>query len=274
MLADRVHEPEASAPSPATSGGTYIYCIARTGTLRQAPLGFRSPAVGGGTAGPVSAVLFDDLAAIVSRTAVKRYDISRENTLAHQRVVEEAMTHSEVLPVRFGTVAKSPEQVRDGLLRRRYGELHYYLHTVQDRVELGLKVYWQRAGLFNAIAEGNTRIAALRDAVGAQPPETTHYERIQLGQLVEAAMLRKRDEEAEAILEPLRPLAVEAKVNKILTDTMVLNAAFLVERSQEPAFDAQVNSLEAAWSGRLLFKYAGPLPPYNFVNIVVHWEEE
>ncbi len=274
MLADRVHEPEAGPPSPATGGGTYVYCVTRAGTLREDPLDFRSPPVGGERAGPVSAVLFEELAAIVSGTAVSRYDISRQNTLAHQRVVEETMTHSDVLPVRFGTVAKSPEQVRDRLLRRRYGELHYFLHAVQDRVELGLKLYWQRAGLFNAIAAGNPRIAALRDAIGGQPPENTHYERIQLGQLVEEAMLRKRDEEADAILEPLRPLAVETKVNKILTDTMVLNAAFLVDRSQEPAFDAQVNSLEAAWSGRLLFKYAGPLPPYNFVNIVVHWEEE
>jgi Gas vesicle synthesis protein GvpL/GvpF len=47
---------------------------------------------------------------------------------------------------------------------------------------------------------------------------------------------------------------------------MILNAAFLVSRDQEQRFDARVKELGTRYS-KLTFKYTGPWPPYNFVNI-------
>jgi hypothetical protein len=63
-------------------------------------------------------------------------------------------------------------------------------------------------------------------------------------------------------------------VNKNLSDMMLLNAAFLVDKSQEQAFDARVQALGEAQAGRQIFQYVGPLPPYNFVDLRVRWEEE
>jgi hypothetical protein len=62
-------------------------------------------------------------------------------------------------------------------------------------------------------------------------------------------------------------------VNKVITDRMVLNAAFLVHREQQASFDMAVQTLDAEMGKRLIFKYVGPVPPYNFVNIVVNWNE-
>jgi hypothetical protein len=36
--------------------------------------------------------------------------------------------------------------------------------------------------------------------------------------------------------------------------------------------DEAVKRLDEEFSDRLMFKYVGPAPPYNFVNIVVNWE--
>jgi len=55
---------------------------------------------------------------------------------------------------------------------------------------------------------------------------------------------------------------------------MLLNAAFLVDKSQEQAFDATVQALREAQGERQIFQYVGPLPPYNFVDIELRWEEE
>jgi Gas vesicle synthesis protein GvpL/GvpF len=62
-------------------------------------------------------------------------------------------------------------------------------------------------------------------------------------------------------------------VNKNLSDMMLLNAAFRVDKSQEQAFDARVQALGEAQAGRQIFQYVGPLPPYNFVDLRVRWEE-
>jgi hypothetical protein len=47
---------------------------------------------------------------------------------------------------------------------------------------------------------------------------------------------------------------------------MIMNAAFLVTREQETAFDSKVKEIGVRYD-KLDFKYTGPWPPYNFVNI-------
>jgi hypothetical protein len=48
---------------------------------------------------------------------------------------------------------------------------------------------------------------------------------------------------------------------------MVLNAAFLVEREREGVFDAAVSAIAERNAARLMLKYVGPLPPFNFVDL-------
>jgi len=47
---------------------------------------------------------------------------------------------------------------------------------------------------------------------------------------------------------------------------MIMNAAFLVQRDQEQAFDRRIKDIASHYD-KLTFKYTGPWPPYNFVNI-------
>jgi len=47
--------------------------------------------------------------------------------------------------------------------------------------------------------------------------------------------------------------------------------AFLVETEREAEFDRRVEALGDAVDGRLRVKYVGPVPPSNFVEIVVTW---
>lgn len=250
----------------------YVYCIAQAepfGNGRE-PLGARASGVAGRAP---RVIVLRDLAAVVSDADATRYDISRENLLAHQIVVEEAMAHSPVLPVRYGTVARSDEDVRVKLLARKFDEFQRLMRYVRDRVELGVRVFWNRERLFAEIADADESVRRLRDAVTGRPPEEMHYQRIDLGRVVERAILRKRDEETRALLDVLRPLADETRVSDALTDTMVMNAAFFVNKVREAEFDAAVDALQDAHAGRLLIKYVGPVPPYNFVNIVVYWDE-
>jgi hypothetical protein len=107
----------------------------------------------------------------------------------------------------------------------------------------------------------------------SRPSEETYYDRIRLGEMIEAAMWKKRDEDAEKILTPLRSLVRETRVNKVIMDRMVLNAAFLVDEDRQAEFDAAVERLDQEMGKRFILKYVGPVPPYNFVNIVVHWDE-
>jgi hypothetical protein len=218
-------------------------------------------------------VRHDDLAAVVSTAPRMRYTLRREYLTAHEGVVEEAMRHSDVLPVSFGTLAESDGQVVGMLLKSERDRLHAYLDYVRDRVDLELKVYWNQEWLFHEIVHEHVEIRELRDFIGAHSPEATYFERIQLGELIEKAIHDKQQEEAAAIVHELAPLAFETKVNQELTDLMILNASFLVDKPQEATFDAAIQELSRRESGRLAFQYVGPVPPYNFVTVRVRWED-
>lgn len=227
----------------------------------------------GGPDVEVRTVECGDLAAVVSDAQTTVYDVTRDNLTAHQRVVEESMRHSDVLPVAFGTVARSDQDIREKLLRREHDELQDHLAYVRGRVELGLKVLWNRDRLFSEVVAERDDIRRLRDLIAERPPDSAYFERIQLGELTSAAIDEKREFDAEAILEVLRPLAVDLQLNRLLTDMMIVNASFLVDRDQIEAFDAQVQRLGELHAERLVFRYVGPLPPYSFVNVNVSWEE-
>jgi hypothetical protein len=242
---------------------TYVYGVAPAEPFRDPPL--RVPGIGGQTA--VRTIVHGDLVAVVSDVPGLDINLKRENLLDHQRVLEEVLRRSDVLPFSFGTVAGSDEEVREALLQDGYDELHEQLEYVRGCLELEVKVFWDQEQLFAEIAQENDEVRALRDAIASLPDDAATMEKITLGQLTEAEIELKSEWEADRVLDILEQHAVEVLVSPKLSDTMLLNAAFLVERAHEEEFDSAVFGLAEAQGGRLIFTYVGPLPPYSFINL-------
>ena len=106
--------PEISAteavPLSSIDGGKYVYCIVRSDRQRD----FGSIGIGGGQR--VFTVAFQDLAAVVSDTPIVIYDPTRDNVLAHEFVNETVMKEFTVIPMSFGTVFRSEDDVTELLL--------------------------------------------------------------------------------------------------------------------------------------------------------------
>ena len=79
--------------------------------------------------------------------------------------------------------------------------------------------------------------------------------------------------DARTLLEALRPLARAVREVRPIGERMILNAAFLVERVQEAAFDAKMRSLAARFE-LLTLHYTGPWAPYHFTDILLRLEPE
>jgi len=255
-------------PEPRDSEGqyVYVYCVIR---CKEQP---ELTSLGMGERGDaVYTVHEGDLAAVVSHSPVDAYEARRRNMMAHTAVLEEVMNSFTILPLRFSTVAPDEEIVRLKLLSERRGELLALWREMDGRLELGLKAFWHEDTLFQGLVDENPRIRALRDALAGKPAEETHAERMKLGELVEVAMKQRRKRDSELILSRLRPLARSVAVNDDYGERMVLNAAFLVDKGAEARVDEAVQQLDADLGQRLMFKYVGSVPPYNFVKLVMHW---
>jgi len=219
----------------------------------------------------VHTINFKDLAAVTSDSPEARYDNTRRNMMAHMRVLDEVMADYTVLPIRFDSVAPSPDAVRDQLLKARYRELSSMLDGMEGRIEVGLKAFWYEDVVFQEIVQGNPTILRMRESLAGRSLEETYYDRIRLGELVEAELKARRSQDADGVLERLRPLAEKTQVNAMIADHMVVNAAFLIARTREAEFEANVRKLDAEMGRRLLIKCVSPVAPYNFVNVRMRW---
>ena len=250
--------------------GKYLYCVINESQERNfGPVGI------GNRQDEVHTLCFRDLACIISSTPMTKYVISRENLIAHEKVIEEVMKGcNAVLPVRFCTIATSTEEVRN-LLMKKYQELKNLLRGMDNKAELGLKVFWQdMEGVFKEIGGTHREIKSLKEKLAKNSASLSLEGKVDLGKKVKAALEEKKENEGEEILDVLRPKCVNLRSNKVMGDNMILNGAFLVDKAHEREFDGLIEDLNLKYKDRLKFKYVGPVAPYNFAELVIKWGEE
>jgi hypothetical protein len=251
------------ATHPSTSSGVtrgkYVYCVIRAGQpLKFGPIGI------GAEPAEVHTVSFKEIAAVVSDTPIEVMDATRENVLAHERVNETVMRTHTVIPMSFGTVFKTHNDIME-LLRAAYDAFADVLNKMEGKLEFGLKVLWDRDAIIREIEGEDEDVRRLKDEISSQKG-STYFARMQYGRLVDGALEQRSERYVSEIFERLRPVSVASRANKPIGDKMIMNGAFLVSRKNEAEFDAKVKEIGAKYEN-LTFKYTGPWPPYNFVNI-------
>jgi hypothetical protein len=211
----------------------------------------------------------DGLGALTSDVPPGDLEAGREELMAHSRVLERAIEQGAVLPMQFGVVLPDESAVREQLLDPHRGELEAQLEEMEDKFEVNLKAIYDERALLTEVIDEQPEVAKLRGAMQGQPEEATHFERIRLGELVAGAVDEKRDRDADEILRRLANLAVAVEVGEPVHERMALNASFLIDRSSQKEFDAEVDRIAEEQGGRLRFKYTGPLAPHSFVELAM-----
>ena len=240
--------------------GKYIYCIIEEKYDRN----FGTIGIGN-RKDLVSTLCYNDISAVISDTPMSKYVINKANLTAHEVVIEHVMKDYTVLPVRFCTIASNPEEIRS-LLRRRYPEFKRLFRDMDNKIEMGLKVVWKDMdAIFGEISSSNKIIKKLKSNIADLDRDI----KIEAGKQVQKALAEKKQDEKQIITRKLKRISVDVKENDVIGDSMLLNLACLIDRTHEKEFDNTINDLAAEHENRFFFKYVGPIPPFNFVNIKV-----
>ncbi len=244
--------------------GKYIYCIIKK---PQRSFGVEFCGVGGGKLHVINS---GELAAIVSDSPIMDYPITRENTMTHQRAIEEVMrTNLSVLPVSFGTVAENKAVVEKKLLESKQSELLDALQRVEGKVELNLKAIWlDMSSTFQKVVAENPDLALLKkEFAGSRLGMDTT---IKIGKLVEDGLQARRNKIREEILSLFEDIVVDHKDTPRLGEQMIFNVAVLIPQNKQKAFDKAVADLDEKYKDEnAYFKYIGPIPPFNFVRVPI-----
>lgn len=280
-------EPQpAVEPEPQTDWGPrrYIYCIIDCDQRASfGPMGI-------GNDSEVFAIPHEGLAVVVSSTPTEKFEISRENTLAHQRVMEAVMERGHTtLPVRFDTIAEdkpdgsayAESRIVNHVLTKRKDEFADLLGLFSDRVELGVKGLWtDMSAVFAEIVDHNGEIRLLRDKVRAAEPGGAIGKRsgglsprARLGEMVKKDLEAKRNSDGTELIKRVAATIVDLRENKVFGDPMFANLALLVEKSRQEELTAALTAFVDERGGRVKLKYVGPVPPSNFLELVITWDD-
>src|SRR5687768_4059948 len=161
--------------------GKYVYCVIQSAD----PLKFGAAGIGdNGT--EIHTVHYRDLAAVVSDVPLGVLDSTRENVLAHERVNEIVMRDHTVIPMSFGTIFKTRDDIVQ-LLRSAYDAFGDVLSKMRDKMEFGLKVLWDRDSIVKDIEDEDEGIHRLKNEIALQKG-STYFARMQYGRAIDASL--------------------------------------------------------------------------------------
>ncbi len=237
----------------------YLYAIVSAETVGSwGPIGVNKAQVAAITDGPV--------AAVVSTIAGQRARPERTNLAAHNGVLKLLMQDHAVLPVVFGTIARSPKAVRSMLVKNQAVFLKQ-LDYVKGRVEMGLRMHFDVPNIYDYMVNVRPELQELRDAAYGNQRVPTRGVKIDLGREFNHLLDEERAIHTATVVAVLRAHCVEIKHNPPRHEREVLNLACLIAREDLKAFEAAVLEAASQFDNNVAFNFTGPWAPYNFVDI-------
>src|SRR5437879_13724140 len=141
----------------------------------------------GGAGEAVYGVNYQDIAAVVSKTAVAIFDPTRENALAHEHVIETVMKNHTIIPMSFGTVFRTDDDIRE-VLKGIYSSVKDVLEQMAGKLEFGLKVNWDRDQIIQELMEQDDEIRRFYREIIRKQLQSTYFAGMQLRGMLGKAM--------------------------------------------------------------------------------------
>jgi len=244
--------------------GKYIYSIIQ-GNKNQSlgPIGINNR--------EVNLVSYHDIAAVVSNTPVINFDRLDKIELTkhvaiHQKVNEEIAKDYDAIPMAFGIIAPSLDEVLH-ILEKAYLQFKMVLRNVRGRAEFVVQVRWDPKRVLEELANTDSEIQELKQEMFSKGGIFGLPIKLRLGRLVHQKIEAQKQEYIKDIYTALHTVASDATFNKLIDEDMIANFSFLVEKIKEPEFDKKIQELGNKYEGKLRFKYIGPMAVYSFSNI-------
>lgn len=213
---------------------------------------------------PVHLICYRDVAAVVSDyPEVDSIKLLYKNLSPYHRTCREAAKNFTTIPARFGQIARDEDEVQR-LLRAHYSMLRKELERLYQKIEMGLRLWWEVDNLGEYFLQGDPELKSLRDQLLRKPGGLTRMEQLNFGSYFHDRMNLAREQIAKEVLATLP--AGEAKLEEITEEKMVMNAALLVAGERQAEVEKAVGKIPD-WLGEgYRIKLDGPWVPFSFVQ--------
>ena len=234
----------------------YLYCLSDDEKVTSVEA---TPGLGRAYA---RAVDFGNIKAVVSDAESCPVKVTRENVLAHERVIDRVMLVTTPLPFRFGAVVTA-EQLQS-YVESNEARLRALFDRVRGAVEMGVKIICDKE------ADGRQGVETTRETGTAIDEAAGPGLAFLLAKQREIAGERELKDRAEEIARWLdrgvAGLVRESVVSARPAGRIAVSAAFLVERGRLVEYRGRVSQLGRERND-LRFLTSGAWPPYSFTHL-------
>lgn len=256
--------------------GLYLYCFARADAVQ----GIEAAGIDG--AQPVSGLSVKGIAAVFSPVALEEFvgDAAQSHledpawvlprACRHERVIEEVMGRSPVLPVRFGSMFTSTRLLRD-LLDRSGREISWFLALMSDKEEWSVKCFADLDRNRDWLLRSDPEFAQKRKGAPSSPGARYFHDRhLQLLADKKArqgwpAAAARVENELKDHAHKSCPLRLQSRNVSGRREEMIFNCAFLLYRDNITDFQAHIESMDMEYREHgITVELSGPWPPYSF----------
>ncbi|GAA4112242.1 GvpL/GvpF family gas vesicle protein [Enteractinococcus coprophilus] len=237
----------------------YVYGIVTEDTTLPAGLTGVSEAT-------VETTSYGPLAAVVTRLSDEDEVGTPDNLLAHSTVLDSIAEHVTILPMAFGTIVPTEDELQEAVLELNETEYQDALERLSGTVQYTVRARYIRDAVLADLIEDDPQVAELRAAIAGTTEDKTRQERIALGELVVGAFDRIRPEHAQHIIDAVRPTVEDFQEREGGQVEDVIEMAVLVSRDRVSDFEDALESAAEQLHARISFQLLGPQAPYDFVG--------
>lgn len=244
-----------------TEIGKYIYGVINTDSNIQG--------IGVG----VYTISYKDISAVVSDSEVTDYTNLLKDALAryllrHQQVIEKIMENFTIIPMRLGTYCIDEDEVRH-ILAKGYCRIRDIFKEIDGKIEIDVVAMWNIFDdVIKEIAE-EEEIKEFKQSLLNKKEGVTLNEQMKIGVLIKGYLDKKREKYFHRIESSLKEISHDYRTHVPMDDKMVINSAFMIEKSRQKDFGKMVEDLDNEFAEKLNFRCVGPLPPYSFRTLEV-----
>jgi len=203
-----------------------------------------------------------DIGAVVSETGKPIRGVTEGAVLEHEAVIEKLMANFTVLPVRFQTIIDSRDNLLS-MMQSYHKDFKDNLARLHNKLEFGIKVIWPAEKIKANIIKGFKKSKQKNPEPNSSQSKKFIAEKFEEYK-IEKEFQAKADKFIKVMDIFFSKFASEKKLTKLKTENLLLDAVYLVEKSQEGNFREAFEHIKGGPPG-LKYLFSGPWPAYNFV---------
>jgi len=211
----------------------------------------------------VYSITHQDVGALVSDyPRVNTIKLLRKNIAPYHAAISEAVKRFTTIPAKFPQIARDAGEVAVAL-QRNYSRIRHGLDRLDEKVEMGLKVWWTAENVLEFFVEKDPEIKSRWNRMKGKGP-LNRFDQIAFGEFFHARMARARIQMADLIRQAIPPS--EIKIEEVSEESMASNLLILIRKDLQPALETAIRELNGGLGAEARITVDGPWPPFSFVD--------